>query len=280
MSNRALGLSVVPSHPTATLDPAGEPLAALRTGDRDRYLQVLLARSADRPALLALFLLNLELARIPDVVREPMAGLVRLQWWRDALAEPGPSPRHPVLALVAETGLCDRVGRDILQRLVDARERGLETPPLGDPASVEAHAAATAGALNAAAATAIGADAGVVAKARAIGTAYGLLGIVRALPFVVRRPGGTSAEGDEGGLPAALTPFVGAAVERAEALLDASRPLRGRSHAPVLALGLLARQDAVRLRRSGLDVTDRHLAERPPWTVARCLLARAIGKYD
>jgi len=63
-------------------DDTTRPLSELRARDPDRFLQVLLAPSAVRPAVLALGQFNLELARIADHVREPMAGLIRLQWWR------------------------------------------------------------------------------------------------------------------------------------------------------------------------------------------------------
>ncbi len=264
-----------------TIDVAADPLGALRAGDRDRYVQVLLARSADRPALLALFLFNLELARIPDAVREPMAGLIRLQWWRDALADTRGAARHPVLAFVQTTDLAARLEPSVLEELVTARERELDATPLTRLADLEAYAAATAGALNAAAARLIGASDRVIGQAADAGTAYGLLGILRALPFVLRRPSGAFAGGTDapGPLPEALRPLVREAGERAAARLAAAGQLRGRSAAPVLVQGLLARQDLARLRRADYDVADSTPAERPPWTVARRPLAKTLGHY-
>jgi phytoene/squalene synthetase len=252
-----------------------EPLAVLRAGDHDRFVQVLLARSADRPPLLALFLFNLELARIPDAVREPMAGLIRLQWWRDALADPANGSAHPVLATLAESGLRDRIDPARLEALVDARARELDAAPIGRVAELEAYAERTAGALNAAAASVIGAPPAVVERAERVGTAYGMLGILRALPFVLHRPVGAFSEA----VPAELEPLVRAVASRADDLVKGAGPLRGRRHAPVLVLGLLARQDARRLARAGYDVFDGRLAERPPWTVARCLFAASVGRY-
>ena len=56
-------------------------------GDPDRYLCALFAPEPRREPLLALVLLHRELARVPARVTNPMAGLIRYQWWRDAVAE-------------------------------------------------------------------------------------------------------------------------------------------------------------------------------------------------
>ena len=62
-------------------------LAETKRRDPDRYLCALFAPADRRDSVLALVLFNDELARIPIVVTQPMTGLIRLQWWRDALDE-------------------------------------------------------------------------------------------------------------------------------------------------------------------------------------------------
>jgi len=59
----------------------------LRRQDADRYLTALFAPGDRREALFALYAFNLEVARAREVVSEPFMGLIRLQWWRDALDE-------------------------------------------------------------------------------------------------------------------------------------------------------------------------------------------------
>ncbi len=56
-----------------------------RSHEPDRYLAALLAPRAVRDDLIALAAFGSELARIPDLVRDPMAGEIRIQWWRDAI---------------------------------------------------------------------------------------------------------------------------------------------------------------------------------------------------
>lgn len=67
------------------------PLDTLRQAaiarEPDRYFAATLAPEARRYDLIALTAFAAELANIPTQVREPLAGEIRLQWWRDALAE-------------------------------------------------------------------------------------------------------------------------------------------------------------------------------------------------
>ena len=57
----------------------------VRRHDYDRYLCALLAPAQAREAVLVLTAFNLELARVCEMVSEPLIGEIRLQWWRDAL---------------------------------------------------------------------------------------------------------------------------------------------------------------------------------------------------
>ena len=60
--------------------------ALVRTADRS--LTALYAPAEHRSAL-ALYAFNIEIARVREVVRDPMAGEIRLQWWSDAFAGSG-----------------------------------------------------------------------------------------------------------------------------------------------------------------------------------------------
>lgn len=62
------------------------PCAALvKTHDRDRFLVASLMPEPQREALYALFAFNHEIAKTRSVVTETQLGLIRLQWWRDAV---------------------------------------------------------------------------------------------------------------------------------------------------------------------------------------------------
>jgi phytoene synthase len=71
------------------LDPFAHCEHIVRAADKDRFLATLFAPANRRGALFALYAFNVEVARVREVAREPMAGEIRLQWWRDALERPG-----------------------------------------------------------------------------------------------------------------------------------------------------------------------------------------------
>lgn len=125
--------------------------AELHAGDPERWLILRFAPRRARAGLLALHVLNLELARVPDRVEEPLAGELRLNWWADALraALAGRPERHPVLLRLADlatAGIAPAFAD--IEPLIEARREVLgEAFPTDRPALV-AHARATSGRLN------------------------------------------------------------------------------------------------------------------------------------
>ncbi|MDP5307235.1 squalene/phytoene synthase family protein [Paracoccus spongiarum] len=155
---------------------------AVRQQDPDRFGAVLVAAADQRPALVTLYALNLEIARAPFQSAEPMLAEMRLQWWIDRLAEMGRGtapPLHDVL-----TPLWQEWGRGAgeLAGLAEARRRDCTREPLAGVEAVVSHVDATAGALMWTAAQRLGAPAaarGVIAD-HALGA--GLAAWLRALP--------------------------------------------------------------------------------------------------
>ena len=178
---------------------AGERDAAVRTiardGDPDRYVSTLFAPRACREPLFALYAFNVELARIGEQVNEPQLGEIRLQWWRDALdrAGAGEMTGHPVAdALGRAVRECD-LSRRSLADLIDARRFDLAAKIMPYADALDDYLAKTAGALFRLAseigmAGARAAEPPALEQAvRAAGIAYGLTGLMRALPVHARR---------------------------------------------------------------------------------------------
>jgi phytoene synthase len=161
--------------------------AALRRHDRDRYQTALFAPVERRAALFALYAFNYEVARIREYVREPMLGLIRLQWWRDALDEiyAGKQPRrHEVATPLAAAITTHHLSKTHFATLLDARARDMEDAPPESLAALEAYVAGTSGALNLLALEVLGiGDARAADAARAAGIAYALTGLLAAAPF-------------------------------------------------------------------------------------------------
>jgi phytoene synthase len=95
----------------------------VRTADKDRFLASLFAPAEVRQHLFALYAFNAEIARVREVVRTPMAGEIRLQWWRDALQGDGHGGvrANPVADALIDTIASCRLPIEPLLALIEAR---------------------------------------------------------------------------------------------------------------------------------------------------------------
>jgi len=241
----------------------------IRRHDNDRFVCALFAPPPEREALAALYAFNLEVARIPEVVRETLLGHVRLQWWRDCIAAiyGGAPPEHqvatPLAAAVAGYGL----ERDLFDRLLDARAADLDPDPPPDLAALVRYADATSGTLSALAMTVLGTgDAAEVG--RDVGIAWALTGLLRAVPFHAQtrrcylpadlcRDAGLDVESVFALRPGPeLAQVVAVLAEIAADHLSAARSRRRevpKAALPALLPATLAQHDLARLRRAGFD---------------------------
>jgi phytoene/squalene synthetase len=106
-------------------------LELVRAADRDRFLGALFAPEPARTGLLALLAFNHELARTRSVTREPMLARIRLEWWREAVAEAageGKPRAQPIVESLSETVRRHRLRLQDLVALIDAREEEIEGP--------------------------------------------------------------------------------------------------------------------------------------------------------
>ncbi len=159
-------------------DPFAE---RLRAADLDRYLATLYAPAEARPALFALHALDLELLDVVLTTSQPMIGLVRLAWWREALErlDSAPPPAQPLLRALAERVLPKGVSGAMLSEI----EAGFAAL-LEEPLDVEAYKA-RGGALFAAAAVLIGGDA---RAAKGAGETWATAELLRIRPDVGLAP--------------------------------------------------------------------------------------------
>jgi NADH dehydrogenase [ubiquinone] 1 alpha subcomplex assembly factor 6 len=155
-----------------------------RTGDYDRFLTTLFAPPEKREALCALIAFNLEIAHIRDAVREPMLGHIRLQWWREAFAEAraGKPRRHDVLEGLSGAD----VPEPLIEEMLEAREIEYASEPPASMADFKSYASGSSGALSEAMMAMLGGNASQRAAARSVGTAFGIVGLLRATAFQAR----------------------------------------------------------------------------------------------
>lgn len=275
---------------SAGADDAAYCLQQVRRFDRDRYLTALFAPLPARDDLLALYAFNLEVARAREMVREPMMGLVRLQWWRDAVAEiyAGNERRHQVVQPLATAIRRHGLAREPFDRLIDARESDMSEAPPADLSALVAYADATSAGLGLLAAQSLGSGADAAAAVRTAWLAAGLTGILRAVPFHARRgrvhlpqtvldaQGVALRDLLELRRPPVLPAVVRVVAEEARRQLEiaraATRPPRHLM--PALLPGTLAAVYLRRLERSGYDVFAPAVQQAPPGLIWRLLLAR------
>ena len=158
----------------------------VRKYDRERFVTALFAPSALREDLLVLYAFNAELARIKSLVRESLAGAIRLQWWRDVVQGQRPATEtehHPIAGPLGALMRAGRVDAQPLLDLLDAREQDLAKTEFTSMAQLVGYVNGTAGNLNLAALQVLGVtDDASRAAGQGAAIAYGLIGLLRSLP--------------------------------------------------------------------------------------------------
>jgi phytoene synthase len=162
----------------------------VRAADRDRFLATLFAPAAERGALHSLYAFNVEVGRVRDAAREPLAGEIRLQWWSEVLRgeREGEANAHPVAAALLSTLARHRLSAAPLIALLDARTFDLYDDPMASVAELEAYAAKTSSAVIALAAQILGGSGDALERlAHHGGLAHAIAGLMRAFPLHAAR---------------------------------------------------------------------------------------------
>ncbi len=271
--------------------------AEVRRHDPDRFLCALFAPADRREDLLALYAFNLELARTREQVSEPMLGRIRLQWWREAVAEiySGTPRRHAVIQPLHAAAKRHGLDRALLDRLIDARETDLDGAPPSDLAALEDYADGTAGALAALSLGMLGiTDEPARRAARHVALAWALTGLLRATAFharakrrylpndLVERHGASQTDLFELRAHPALSDVARDVAQAARKHLAEARALRRgvkRAALPVLLPAKLADGYLRMLRRGGYDPLSPTLAERQKFAAWRVSAAALLGRY-
>lgn len=161
----------------------------VRKYDPDRFLLTLFEPPALREALFALYAFNYEIAKTREVVTETQLGLIRLQWWRDALAgyyESGQVLKHQGLEPLCAAIKAHALPREPLDYLIYAREFDLEDRLPANLDGMVKYASYTNAPLIKLTLAILGEHAGE-ADIEAAAVAYGLTGLLRVVPAHLRQ---------------------------------------------------------------------------------------------
>jgi phytoene synthase len=130
------------------MDAAAHVASLVRDADPDRYLAALYAPEDRRRGLFVLYAFNAEISSIRDRVREPIAGEIRLQWWRDAIAAPtGELTGNPVADELRAAIAGSDLPLKALDDMLSARIFDLYDDPIPDRTTLEGYCGETASAL-------------------------------------------------------------------------------------------------------------------------------------
>lgn len=158
----------------------------VQRGDPDRFAAVMAAPVACRAALFPLYAFNLEVARAPWVTKEPVIAEMRLQWWRDVVAEPAPRAHEVAGPLHQLIGAKD-LPLEVIDRLIAARLWDVSHESFADEAAFDRYLEDSGAGLMWLAARALGAGPEAEPVARAFGWATALANFARAVPELEAR---------------------------------------------------------------------------------------------
>lgn len=224
-------------------------LADVKTHDWDRFLAISTAAPERFEGLLAILAFHLEIAKIADVVSDPTVGMIRLQWWQEALDEieqqPAQVRRHPVITALATLHQAAPLPLHYYRDMIAARQADFSVDGFADITALETYLEATSGGLlhmllhYAAPASPLPKE-----TITALGIAWGLLGTLRAAPALLPKAVNR--------IPAALLP-AGITLDRygsaafADAIQQAAQQMLERSDAQLAvaqsALKMLPKSD-------------------------------------
>lgn len=257
-------------------------LATLRDTDRDRYLACLLSPEDKRGPLAAIYAFAAELARIRDLVHEPLPGEVRLQYWRDLLEGQahGSSEANPLAAALLTTIERYRLPRVTFVAMTEARIFDLYDDPMEDRTALEGYAGETASALIQLASLVLDAEAAAKSADAAghAGVAQAIAGLLLLMPLHRRRgqtyvpldllaatgldPAAFLAGEDKARIAAAIDAFAGLGLDH---LAKARRAATlSRSIFPAFLPVALAEPVLRKAQSAGASLFDRPL-QAPQW---------------
>lgn len=270
----------------------------MRQGDRDRYLALLFSSPRERSGLAAIAAFNLELARAASEISEPMLGLVRLQWWREAVEEigvGGTTRRHPIVDALAGATRKHGLSIERMLAMIAGKEGELEADGAPAQALFDSRADATAANLIRLWLQVGGRDPAEPALAPAtaeVGRAYATVGCARSVLLDARRrrvrlPAEALAAAGvdldklfdlrpQAALPACLAAL---AKQAAADLAAARRRSIPRAARPLILTAKLAALHLERLRQAAYDPFDPRVIASPPFDVWRLLWTALSGRF-
>jgi len=164
----------------------------VRTTDHEHYVATLVLPEKLRTASFALRALGSEVAGIRDSVSDRTLGMVRTQFWKDAVTnmfqERKAVPNHPVVTEVKRLVDTSRPSAKLLQNLAGSRDSFLSDKPFGTLEQVEEYGEAAFSSIYLVLLEVLGNDNGHAKHAATqLGKCEGLITLLRGTPYNVSK---------------------------------------------------------------------------------------------
>ncbi len=207
--------------------------ALVERGDPDRFMATMAAPPAARAPLFVLYAFNLEVARAPWVATEPMIAEMRLQWWRDVVADApnGKTRAHEVAGPLADLIREKALPVDVFDRLIAARRWDVYRDAFADAAAFDAYLDDTGAGLMWLCAVTLGAGPSAEPAVRGFGQASALATYLQAVPALEARGRMPLVDGR----PAAIAALATKGLARISAARQQRHSLHGPARAALLA---------------------------------------------
>lgn len=143
-------MAAAPPEPPTRVASLAELRDVAIAREPDRYFAATLAPAELRYDLVVLAAFAAEVSRIPALVSEPLAGEIRLQWWRDALIGSGgdeAAAGHPVAMAMRAAMARFALPGEIVESVIDAQADALHGERPADEKALLARMAAGEGGL-------------------------------------------------------------------------------------------------------------------------------------
>ncbi|HEX6119331.1 MAG TPA: squalene/phytoene synthase family protein [Dongiaceae bacterium] len=270
----------------------------MRQGDRDRYLALLFSPEPARGALAAIAAFNLELARAASEISESTLGLIRLQWWREAIEEiraGGATRRHPIVNALSDATRRHGLSTGRMLAMIEGKEEEVESDGAPGQAAFDARADATAANLIRLSLEALGlnpAEPDLEAASTATGRAYATAGCMRSVLLDARRhrvrlpAEALAATGvdldklfDLRPQPALCESLRAIATRTRADLEEARRRTIPRKARPLTVTAKLTALHLERFRRASYDPFDARVIDSPPFDIWRLLWTAMSGRF-
>ena len=263
--------------------------------DHDRFLCCLFADDAAREALFAIFAFNYEIAKINNNISEALIGQIRIQWWRDEINkafnhmendksyEGSNKIMQSLFLAIKKYSLC----HDDFLALIDARNDDFDARNFNNISDIVNYSSNTNAPLMYLACKIFNKNNDGFKKiAKNMGIAWGLIGLMRATPFLIEKRNHALPQQilkKHGQIGAAEKPSAAINATVKEICLHATKILDDikiskDSFCPPLLLKIIATEHLRRFKKTGYDPFNSYLTNISPMIIPRLYLANLLKK--